>query len=688
MSLESLLVRADEALENNAPLRPAGDFAFDTETHAIRPGLLAPPVVCGSFASRASGASLVMDPFQRQTANGVWPRLLELAKGPDLIIGANIAYDFACIASTVPEAFPIIWDWYEKKRVYDIQIAATLNAIAEGRLDEGDLFERSGRKAIDPKTGKMTNRYSLALCVKEWLGRDDAKENAKFVLQYEALERMPFDAWPYEAKQYPLDDAQNTYDVFEAQVKGGCQNLVDLPAQAHTAFCLHLGAIWGLVTDASRIAPLKVETEASLKKLRLWALEQGLMRLERKKGEQVFVKNTKVIKGRVTEMYAGKPPLTETGQVSADRVTLEESGDEVLEKFSEISKLEKVDGYLVTLEEASKVPLNIRPNVLLASGRSSFEGIIQLLPRKGGVRECIKFRGIGSSVDYAAVELSTLAQVCIWTVGFSDLADAINSGKDPHVILAARLANEGYDAFMKRYQAGDPAAADLRQAGKAGNFGFPGMMGAPKFVIAKRKEGSKVCEWFFRDGLCGTTRTNVWNNRDIERNLCTRCLEVAEEIRAGYIAMWSEIRPYWSYVSSQVNSYGVITQFKSLRRRGIDRAPAAANSYFQGLASEGAKRAVVQLTKEMYVDSSSPLFGSRLTVFAHDESIIDIPELSVRHVHDAAMRQATIMVEQMKTVVPDVAIKAEPALMRYWYKKAEPVFNAEGLLIPWEPKAA
>ena len=46
------------------------------------------------------------------------------------------------------------------------------------------------------------------------------------------------------------------------------------------------------------------------------------------------------------------------------------------------------------------------------------------------------------------------------------------------------------------------------------------------------------------------------------------------------------------------------------------------------------------------------------------------------------------MIEGMKSVVPDVAIKAEPALMRYWYKKAEPVFNDEGLLIPWEPKAA
>ena len=50
------------------------------------------------------------------------------------------------------------------------------------------------------------------------------------------------------------------------------------------------------------------------------------------------------------------------------------------------------------------------------------------------------------------------------------------------------------------------------------------------------------------------------------------------------------------------------------------------------------------------------------------------------------MRQAQIMVEQMRTCVPDVKVKAEPALMRRWYKQAEAVYN-EGKLVPWEPKS-
>jgi len=42
------------------------------------------------------------------------------------------------------------------------------------------------------------------------------------------------------------------------------------------------------------------------------------------------------------------------------------------------------------------------------------------------------------------------------------------------------------------------------------------------------------------------------------------------------------------------------------------------------------------------------------------------------------------MVEKMKEVVPDVVVRAEPALMRRWTKDSKTVYNAEGKLIPWE----
>jgi hypothetical protein len=236
---------------------------------------------------------------------------------------------------------------------------------------------------------------------------------------------------------------------------------------------------------------------------------------------------------------------------------------------------------------------------------------------------------------------------------------------------------------MKRLAAKEEAVKNIRQAGKAGNFGFPGMMAEAKFVIAQKKAGYSVCEWFFNDGRCGENRIFEYRDQPLEMPLCKRCVEQAREIRATYLKRWREVQKYWSWVMSKLRTDDAITQFVSLRVRGSPHGPAAANTLFQGLAADGAKRAVIQMTKEMY-SGDGPLLGSRLVLFAHDETIIEIPE---ERAHDAAMRQAEVMVEQMKTCVPDVKVKAEPALMRRWYKGAEAVYDANGRLVPWEPKS-
>lgn len=291
-----------------------------------------------------------------------------------------------------------------------------------------------------------------------------------------------------------------------------------------------------------------------------------------------------------------------------------------------------------------------------------------------------------SSVDYAAVELSTLAQVCIWSVGESKLAEAINSGLDPHCIMAANMTGDTYEDFYARYKAGEPGLKDLRQAAKAANFGYPGMMGAPKFVVAQRKAGNSVCEWLHRDGACGTEKVSEYKGKTWDGGpLCYRCIETAAKLKKTYLTTWSEVPKYWDWVMNQLEFTDQVKQFVSGRLRGGVNGPQAANTFFQGLAADGAKRAVIALTKEMYLDRKSPLQGSRLNIFAHDETIITIP--ATMDLHDAAFRQRDVMVAEMQKVCPDVKISAEPAAMKYWSKGAEAVYNEAGRLIPWEPKA-
>lgn len=668
--------------------------SWDLETHLVQPGLLAPPVVCGALATREKidyanfgHSKLDFIPGPREDLSSVLMSrkfnhdfmLVNLQNDKLVWTGANIAYDFACLLAQDPTLFSLVWRAYEEARVFDVQIASSLNAIADGRMRDGELYRRDGSRI-------MSGRYSLDECVKEWLARSDAKENDRWRLSYALLEDVPLEEWPWDAKQYPVDDAVNTLEVAEAQLKGA-RNLHDMPTQAHAAFCIHLGAVWGLRTDPKKVDEFKKNAESHMNELRLFAQEKGFMRAKTKIRPDELSKNKKAIAEAVFKAYDGQPPSTPTGGISTSREALEDSGDETLVKLAELGKWEKFMTYVPTLEEAARAPLNVRSNPLLSTGRVSQDGLLLLIPRKGGVRECFVPRDGNAivSCDYAAGELSTLAQVCIWSVGYSDLADAINSGKDAHCLLGAQLTNSGYEDFYKRYKEGGAFEKSIRQAAKAGNFGFPGMMGAAKFVIAQRRTGASVCEWFFQDGKCKEQeRKFEWKDNPLDMPLCKRCLEQAEVIRSGYLTQWKEIRPYWRWVMQEVEANDAITQFVSGIVRGSPHGPAAANNQFQGLLAYAAKKAVIQITKEMYLKSEkSPLYGSRMLNFLHDETLAETP-LDV--LHESAHRQAQVMTDAAKLVVPDVVLRVEPAAMLNWSKSAEAVY-VDGRLVPWTEKA-
>lgn len=663
-------------------------LAFDLETHLIQPGLLAPPIVCGSFAGFHDGwqyRNRITTPGQIQLLMSKEETLEVLeralshrpASSDYIFVGANIAYDWGCILAVRPDLLPLVWKAYSEERVFDVLIAGTLDAISAGRLrsDDGptELFMRSGKKI-------QSGRYSLESVVEDYLGRSDAKRNDRWRTSYALLEHLPISEWPEDARQYPIDDAVNTLEVAEVQLKQ-CQNLHNLPAQAHAAFCAHLGAIWGLRVDPERVNALKASVDENIERVQKFAIEHKLLKLGGTKKKPKWTKDTKYIKELVFKAYDGLPPKTDGGDISMSRETLQDSMDPVLVEFSETSKWEKLKTYADTLVAAGDKPMNVACNILLSTGRASYSGLIQLIPRKGGVRECFTARPgcVWSSVDYAAIEMSTLAQVCLWALGYSKLADAINADIDPHSLFAAEMTGVQYEEFLRRKA--EPEFAGKRYSAKAANFGFPGLMGPVAFVVAKKREGEKVCEWTFRDGRCGEEKVREWKGREMDAPMCRRCIEEASNLRAFYLRQWPEMPNYFKWVQAEGDT---VEQFVSKRVRGGCSGPAAANTRFQGLAADGAKAALVKMTEEMYLDSSSPLYGSRLMVFAHDETIVEMPE---EKAHEAAHRQAEVMVTEMRRFVPDVKVKAEPALMRHWSKSVTTKYDANGRLIPWEDAA-
>ena len=303
------------------------------------------------------------------------------------------------------------------------------------------------------------------------------------------------------------------------------------------------------------------------------------------------------------------------------------------------------------------------------------------------------------SVDYSAGELSTLAQVNLWLPhAFSRMAEAINSGKDLHSVLGAQMLGLSYDEFRTLVKSKDPIANLIRFAAKAGNFGFGGLMGAPKFVLTQRKakgfpidplDPSKgnhgsMCRLGGREVTpCGTVKITEWFGHSIPP-VCEQCVDFSSELKEMWLKTWSEMKDYFKWVKALQgvsDGFGQMVSPGTGYVRGGMNASQAANHPFQHLMAMGAKHALWNVCKECYLDTASPLFGSRPVVFAHDEIICEIPE---ENMHAAAYRQRDVMVASMKEFVPDVAMGAEPALARRWYKAMATVHEA-GKLIAWEP---
>lgn len=225
-------------------------------------------------------------------------------------------------------------------------------------------------------------------------------------------------------------------------------------------------------------------------------------------------------------------------------------------------------------------------------------------------------------------------------------------------------------------------------------------MGAPKFVFSARKKnkgstkapdgfeypGIRFCILLGNEERCGTEKIVTWKDRPTNLPpLCRRCVQIADTIRAAWFEQWPEARWYFAWVSERVGDQGrgELPCFGTDRVRGGLDFTNGANNGFQALMADAAKHAVRKVTRECFLDTNSPLFGTRPIAFIHDELIAEMP-LEVAHL--AGPRMAEVMVEAAREYVPDVVMKAEAALFYHWSKAAgDPVYR-DGRLIPWEDR--
>ncbi len=607
-------------------------YTIDTETALIEQGRLAPPVTCLQFA--------VDDGPVMVAVVGVDP-VEEIARAifrSELVVGHNVAYDLLCLVTEYPSLWPDLIALFEAQRVACTIVREKLRLIAKGRLKGA--------------------RFSLAELAKKYGGVKNPDDPWR--LRYAELRGVPFQNWPGDAKVYASHDVEETRRVFHGQGR----DLPDEGPQTRAAFTLHCIGAAGVHTDPVQVAAFEavVNDQYDTDALTLKAHD-----LVRPNG----TKDTKAAKARMVQVLTAQgfeAPKTPTGQPKMDEETCVLSGDAVLLAYQRYGSMRNLRTRLQGLKKGTAgKPLNSRFDSLVSTGRTScsqgeYGYQLQNMRRIKGERECFIPRPGSGHVflasDYDGFELCTLAQVLLWTVGWSTLADALRSGLDAHVDMARKILGIPYDQALARYKAGDEEVSRARQMSKAANFGYPGGMGPATFRKKAKSEGVDMSE------------------------------DEAYQLREDWLSSWPEMRQYFAWINS--HEWREIVRGKNLRQvttaiqlgsgrvRGGCTYCEACNTQFQGLASCAAKAAGWELVKACA--PGGELEGWKVWNFIHDEFILEGPRLDG---HRAGLVVKRLMETAAQALVPDVPITASPALMERWSKKAKPIY-VDGILVPWK----
>lgn len=711
-------------------------LGFDTETHKIAEAKIAPPIVCCSvFDGEETVLAGKSDPddFLENVVGLV-------IEHEGIAVAHNLAFDLAVFCHSFPDSIPDIFEGVISGKYQDTLIREKLLVLA----DTGDLSFLQLPNGSRKKLG-----YTLADLVMQYFHVDISagkKGDDAWRTNYQVLEDMPTGEWPEDAVDYAKEDAVWCYKIYhEQEVRR--QELTErlgidpfgeegtlASFRAATSFALFLVSARGMKINHETKAEIEamLAEELAPEKLNLLIQrnilipavppqpykngakdkETGEPRMTRGQPEKIN-KNGAWIPYclQLAEQHGWDVPYTApsdthpNGQPSIKMDWLEEHEgfDPTLDQYLHRQRLQK----MVTTEiprmnrqDGSDADV-VHPmfDALKATGRSSsfaskgwpsFNGQ-NVDPR---ARPCFEPRPefLLISIDYNQMELGTAAQTCLDLFGYSVMADKINAGVDLHSYLGAQIAattdyhfiralqesgtsqedqESVFDLFWACKQSDDPEIEAFfkkyRTFAKPTGLGYPGGLGPKTFVAyAKATYGLDI------DLDTATALREVWRRT------------FPEMVDFHNLINKHRLDDYNSYGKDKLYSY--VTPM-GMYRAGCFFCAAANGEALQSPSAEGALAALFNVVQACY-DVSHPeaemLNGHVYPVnFIHDEILVEVreDEMLTRRVDILK----GIMVEWMERITPDVKAGTEAAAMRRWYKKAEPVFDDNGNLLPWEP---
>jgi len=604
-------------------------FAFDFETSRIQSGLPCPPPVCLSY-QREGGR-----PFIVGSDNGMGHMdraLLLMLESGEPIVGFNVAFDLG------------VWiTWFPQ------HLTRVFSAIQEGRFLDASIAER----LREMSRGLPDRHHSLSsLCELVGLGPLDKKDSPR--LDYARLLGLPLSAYPESYKAYSLRDAVAHLEAFKRTWESAKSRVTweAIATETRHSFWLHLVSCFGFRTDTANIEQLRASAMLAVDQLRSDVIGYGFIR------SGSHTKDMKAIRAAVVTAYGGRPPLSKSGKsIATDKISLQDSGDPLLQNFSRYGEWSAVlNKDVKMLEAGTRWPVHTRFGLADGTRTTSSGPNTQNFRRIKGIRECVIPRDgfCFGQIDVAGLEMGTQAQNHIWEFGDRRLADLLNSGVDLHLLAACSLMGWDYDDSKVALKDGSKKVKEARQFCKIANFGYPGFMAAKTLVPYARGQGVTI---------------------DLRR---------AEALKAN----WGRVLPgcltalQWAKkdLNPRTGKYdSLVPGTENILRAGATLS-ACANMRFQGLGARAMKSCGWEITKEMWTDPKSVLKNSRIGFFIHDEFIVEIP---IGEQDRVMRRMDKIIVKSLAKTLPDVAMKTEFCAMTHWSKDAVTSFNNEGELQIW-----
>lgn len=711
-------------------------FDGDTETSLIAPGLQAPPMICLQFCVDDNPAQIIhaRDPACRRTL--IW------ALESCVWSFHNLAYDAAVVCAAHPDLTELVFQAYDANRMTCTIADQKLLDIASGRFkvvsrNPGYALDAVARRLkvdleID-KADAWRTRYGelWTVPVAHW-----PREALEYALNDARVQREVRKAQAaYSAqKGYPLTDrfrqARKAFWVHLMSVRGVMidparvdQYIADVreALDEDRETCVQAGlVVWERTKYVRKTAPAQEHmvricqeteepdlpiTETGEKTLRemlgigerepipvgatwqLWEKHRSYIKLDEDScqlfGDELLeayqrygTSTTQVARAERLRTAArlGVPIQSRFQSLGADTGRTTCSQGDGKKGSAEAKRLSAIGSQLHNPAKDKKVKRKDGSYVVRKGTRELYVARVatEEKPLFYWDNEQQRYRPSKGfyfcSTDYGSMELCGWAQECIWKVGRSKLAQVLNEGRDPHTELAATLAHIPVEEAYARANNEDHPLhkefkSQFRQAAKVANFGFPGGMGYKKMVLAARKQYGVILT-----------------------------AESSKALRDAWLATWPEAQLYFNWVNRQLEQRGAgerksrtvaIEQSKSGRVRGGCFYTQAANTLFQGFCADVIAEACSVISREMYAQRTSALYGSRLVNMLHDEPF---SELVIERAHEAAFRQAEIQVQVGQSWGPDVRWTCKPALMTRWYKDAADIYDAAGRLVPWEPE--